>query len=134
VDVQDPTTDTGGADETAERAIGRHLGAVVARDLAAYRATVHPDVTVIIPSGDMLSGADEVVEFHREWFAGGDWTYTVDHRRSTTTGATATAVVDVTYVGGPGAEPSRFRMGLTFTRAGGAWLLIHDQCTVLRSE
>lgn len=131
MDVQDPTTDTG---ETAERAIARHLGAVVARDLDAYRATVHPDVTVIIPSGDMLSGADEVVEFHREWFAGGDWTYTVDHRRSTTTGATATAVVDVTYVGGPGAEPSRFRMGLTFTRAGGAWLLIHDQCTVLRSE
>ncbi|WP_051385532.1 YybH family protein [Actinokineospora inagensis] len=116
----------------AEATIDAHLRAVVGRDLDTFAATVHPDVTVIIPSGRMLRGADEVVGFHREWFTDGDWTYATETVSSTTTGATATRVLRVTVVGEPGAEPSTFLMGLTFVAESGRWLLVHDQCTVLR--
>lgn len=118
----------------AEATIEAHLAAVVGRDLDTYRATLHPDVTVIIPSGRQLTGADEVGEFHREWFADDGWTYVTVDLRSTATTRTATRIVEVTYTGEPGAEPSRFVMGLTFVCEGDRWLLIHDQCTILHTD
>ncbi|GLZ38876.1 nuclear transport factor 2 family protein [Actinokineospora sp. NBRC 105648] len=118
----------------AESTIDAHLAAVIGRDLETYAATVHPDVTVIVPSGRIMRGAEEVVGFHREWFTDGDWTYAAEHVRTTVTDTVATRVVTVTVVGEPGAEPSRFVMGLTFVAESGRWLLIHDQCTVLRPD
>ena len=117
-----------------QAAIDAHLAAVVGRDLAAYAASLHPDVTVVVPSGRVMTGAEEVVAFHEAWFAEVKWTYEVEHRRSVTAAASAVRVVDVTYVDEPGATPSRFTMGLTFVREGTRWLLIHDQCTVLHTE
>ncbi|WP_018684943.1 nuclear transport factor 2 family protein [Actinokineospora enzanensis] len=126
-DVQDWQRD-------ADATVAAHLGAVVGRDLDTYAATVHQDVTVIIPSGRMLRGAAEVIGFHREWFADRAWTYTADPVSGSTTDSTATRVLRVRVVGEPGAEPSEFLMGLTFTAVSGRWLLIHDQCTVLRPD
>ncbi|MBM7773630.1 ketosteroid isomerase-like protein [Actinokineospora baliensis] len=116
----------------AEATIDAHLRAVAGRDLDTFAATVHPEVTVIIPSGRILRGAEEVVAFHREWFTDGDWTYATAPVLATSTATTATRVLEVTVVGEPGAEPSRFLMGLTFVAESGRWLLIHDQCTIGR--
>ncbi|GGS46297.1 MULTISPECIES: nuclear transport factor 2 family protein [Actinokineospora] len=123
-----------GAESDPQAAIEAHLTAIVERDLAAYSATLHPDVTVVVPSGRVMTGAAEVAAFHAEWFAETAWTYRTVTRHSVTTAVSAVRVVEVTYVDHPGAEPSRFVMGLTFTRQDSRWLLIHDQCTVLRSE
>ncbi|MFC5289546.1 YybH family protein [Actinokineospora guangxiensis] len=117
-----------------QAAIDAHLAAVVGRDLAAYAASLHPDVTVVIPSGRVMTGAAEVIAFHETWFTEVEWTYEVEHRRSVTAAGSAVRVVDVTYTDAPGAAPSRFTMGLTFVQEGSRWLLIHDQCTLLRSE
>lgn len=114
--------------------VDAHLAAIAGRDLDGYAATLHPDVTVVVPTGRVMSGAAEVLAFHEEWFAESAWTYDVVSTRSVTAADSAVRVVDVTYADGPGAEPSRFRMGLTFVREDSRWLLIHDQCTVLRSE
>ncbi|MGX7826269.1 YybH family protein [Actinokineospora sp. 24-640] len=123
-----------GPESNPQAAIDAHLAAVIERDLAAYSATLHPDVTVVIPSGRVMTGADEVVAFHSAWFAERDWTYHITHVRSVTTGDSAGRVVEVTYVDTPDAEPSRFVMGLVFVRHDNRWLLIHDQCTLLRME
>jgi uncharacterized protein (TIGR02246 family) len=120
--------------EDAAATIDAHLAAVVNRDLDAYLATVHPNVTVIITSGAMLRGKDAVADFHREWFADPNWTYQATPVRTVSTDAAVSAVVEVTYRGGPDAEPSRFLMGLVFARESNKWLLVHDQCTVLRTE
>lgn len=117
----------------AQAAIDAHLAAVVERDLDAYAASLHPEVTVVVPTGAAMTGAEEVIAFHAEWFAEVSWTYEVTPVHAVTTANTAVRVVDVVYTDEPGAEPSRFRMGLTFIREGTRWLLIHDQCTVLRS-
>ena len=118
----------------AEATIEAHLAAVVNRDLDAYLSTVHPDVTVIITSGAMLRGKDAVADFHRTWFADPNWTYLATPVRTVAMDATASAVVEVTYRGGPDAEPTHFLMGLVFVREGNKWLLVHDQCTVRRTE
>lgn len=123
-----------GLESDPQAAIDAHLAAIVERDLAAYSATLHPDVTVVVPSGRMMTGAEEVVAFHGAWFAERGWTYEVAHLRSVTTADSAGRVVEVTYVDTPGAEPSRFVMGLVFTRHDNRWLLVHDQCTLLRTE
>jgi uncharacterized protein (TIGR02246 family) len=123
-----------GQEYDPQAAIDAHLAAITGRDLAAYSATLHPDVTVVVPSGRMMTGAEEVAAFHSAWFARRDWTYEVTHLRSVTTADSAGRVVEVTYVDTPGAEPSRFAMGLLFVRHDNRWLLIHDQCTLLRME
>ncbi|MGW5052736.1 YybH family protein [Actinokineospora sp. NPDC004072] len=117
-----------------QAAIDAHLAAIAGRDLAGYAASLHPEVTVVVPSGRVMTGAAEVIAFHEQWFAQPGWTYDVVHRRSVTTADSAVRVVEVTYADGPGAPPSRFVMGLSFVREGSAWLLVHDQCTVLRTE
>ena len=123
-----------GRESDAQAAIDAHLAAIVGRDLPAFAASLHPDVTVVVPSGRMMTGAAEVVAFHETWFANPEWTYAVVSTRSATAATAAVRVAEVTYVDGPGAEPSRFAMGLTFVREDNSWLLIHDQCTVLRTE
>jgi uncharacterized protein (TIGR02246 family) len=118
----------------AEAAVEAHLAAIKARDLDAYLATLHPEVTTVTTSGDMLSGIDEVAEFHREWFTDSEWTYSVEPIRTAYAAGAITRFVTVTYRGHPTATPSRFVMGLTFVAEDNGWLLVHDQCTVPRSE
>ena len=115
----------------AQDTIDQHLAAVTGRDLDAYLATIHPDITVIIPIGDRLRGAIEVAEFHSEWFADRDWTYEIEHVDTVITPLTATRFVNVTDQDGPALPPRRFVMGLTFVLYDDRWLLIHDQRTPL---
>ncbi|GAA4429441.1 hypothetical protein GCM10023148_33850 [Actinokineospora soli] len=123
------------ADGTDPQAvIDAHLAAIPARDLAGYAATLHPDVVVVVTSGRVMTGAAEVTAFHEAWFAEPGWTYEAVTTHRTTAAGVATRVVEVTYVDGPGATPSRFAMGLVFVPVGGRWLLVHDQCTPRRTE
>ena len=50
-------------------AVNLHLSAIGRRDLDGYLATVHPDVSLIMPDGRLLTGPEEVAAFHRDWFA-----------------------------------------------------------------
>jgi len=115
----------------AQDTIDQHLATIVGRDLDGFLATIHPDITIIVPNGNVMRGADAVLEFHREWFADGDWTYETERVDAITTPSTATRIVEVTYRDAPSEPATRFVMGLTFVREDDRWLLIHDQCTRL---
>jgi uncharacterized protein (TIGR02246 family) len=109
-----------------------HLTAIRRRDLDAFAATVHKDVTVVLPNGKLLRGRDDVAAFHRDWFADGDWRMELTPEGQTTAGDTAVALFAVDYhdVDGAGAPYHRhYRLALVFARAGDEWLLLHDQNT-----
>ena len=116
----------------ASAALGRHLDTVARRDLDGFAATLHDDVLVVLPTGTTLVGKAEVVEFHREFFADPDWTQDLTERSTTVGEHTARALFEADYrdVDQSGAPVrQRYLVAFVFVRAGGEWLLLHDQCT-----
>jgi uncharacterized protein (TIGR02246 family) len=110
-----------------------HLGAVRRRDLDAFAATVHEDVTLVLPNGTLLCGRDQVVGFHREWFGSDTWRMELAPERRVSAGDTEVAVYLVDYhdVDDGGAPyHRRYRLAMVFARHGDGWLLLHDQNTL----
>lgn len=115
-----------------DAALETHLDAIRRRDLDAFAATVHEDVTLVLPNGTLVSGRDEVVGFHREWFGSDTWRLDLTPERRVSAGATEAAVFladyhDVDDGGAP--YHRRYRLAMVFARHGGEWLLLHDQNT-----
>ncbi|MEU4236779.1 nuclear transport factor 2 family protein [Actinoplanes sp. NPDC026619] len=113
-------------------AVDRHLAAVTGRDLDGYLATVHDDVTLVMLNGRVIEGRAAIGEFHRDWFADPDWSWRLTRLSSVETGGTGVVVLAVDYDdldqhGKP--YSMHYLLGLTFTRHGEAWLLVHDQNT-----
>lgn len=116
----------------ARTAIDQHLETITARDLDGFAATLHEDVVVVLPTGTTLAGKAAVVEFHRSFLADPDWTQELTEQSTTVGEHTARALYEVDYrdVDQAGAPVRmRYLLGLVFARAGGDWLLLHDQCT-----
>jgi uncharacterized protein (TIGR02246 family) len=114
-------------------AVNLHLAAIGRRDLDGYLATVHPDVTLIIPNGRLLSGRDEVAAWHQDWFGDPDWSWELDLRHTVTAGDTGLAVFAADYhdLDGEGRPYDlRYLLSLVFVRDGDRWLLLHDQNTL----
>ena len=115
-------------------AVEHHLATISARDLDAFLATVHDDVSLIAPNGRMLAGKAEVAAFHRDWFADPDWSWTPQPLRRVEAGGTGIAVHAVTYhdLDAEGrAYSMSYVLTLVFGHIGGTWLLIHDQNTLV---
>ncbi|BCJ48718.1 hypothetical protein Asp14428_01930 [Actinoplanes sp. NBRC 14428] len=113
-------------------ALEHHLATITGRDAEAFLATVHDDVAVITPDGRLLAGREEVGAFHREWFADPDWSWKLEPLRCTEAGDTGVATYAVTYEDvDAGGRPyaMNYVLSLVFARAGGTWLLLHDQNT-----
>ena len=113
-------------------AVNAHLAAIGRRDLDGYLATVHPDATLIMPDGRLLTGRDEIAAMHREWFGDPDWSWELDLRHTATAGGAGVAIFAADYhdLDGKG-QPYElsYLLTLVFVRAGDAWLLLHDQNT-----
>jgi uncharacterized protein (TIGR02246 family) len=110
-----------------------HLAAVTGRDLQAYLATVHEDVSLILPNGKLIAGRDAVVAFHADWFGDPDWSWKLTPVRYAEAGDAGLAVYAVEYhdVDGEGRPYTMaYVLTLTFTRRDGTWLLLHDQNTL----
>ena len=113
-------------------AVEAHLATVERRDIAGFAATVHPDVTVVLPAGRILTGRDQVTEYHRGWFADPDWRMDTTEERIHVAGGTGLALYTVDYhdIDADGAPTElRYRLSLVFTRGERGWLLLHDQNT-----
>ena len=111
-----------------DAALETHLDAIRRRDLDAFAATVHEDVTLVLPNGTLVRGRDEVVDFHREWFGSDTWRMDLAPERRVSAGDTEVAVFLVDYHDAD-AYHLRYRLALVFTRHGDGWLLVHDQNT-----
>ena len=114
-------------------AVDHHLTTIADRDIEAFLATVHDDVSLVAPDGRVIAGRAEVAAFHRDWFADPDWSWTLEPLRRVRAGDTGIAVQAVTYhdLDGQGqAYTLRYVLTLVFARVGGTWLLVHDQNTL----
>jgi uncharacterized protein (TIGR02246 family) len=113
-------------------AVEHHLATVGGRDLDGYLATVHDDVSLVLPNGRLVEGRDAVGAFHRDWFDDPDWNWTPQPVRTTVAGDTGVALYAVEYrdLDGSGQPYTmRYLLSLTFARQDGRWLLLHDQNT-----
>ena len=113
-------------------AVDRHLATVTGRDLPGYLATVHDDVSLVLPNGRLIAGREAVGAFHRDWFDDPDWSWTLTPTRTATAGDTGLALFAAEYrdldaAGKP--YTMGYLLSLTFTRRDGRWLLLHDQNT-----
>jgi ketosteroid isomerase-like protein len=114
-------------------AVDRHLATITERDLTAYLATVHDDVTLIMPNGRLVEGKPALATFTGDWFGDLDWTWHLSPVHTTAADDTGVALFTVDYhdvdaAGQP--YQLRYLLGLTFTRQNGVWLLLHDQNTL----
>jgi len=117
--------------------LANHLAAIGARDLDAYAATLHEQVTLILPNGTVHAGRQAVVDFHRGFFADPDWRQDFTAERLVVTARAAAAIYRADYHDvDTGGTPyhRRFLVALLFVPVGDRWLLLHDQCTPLPAE
>jgi uncharacterized protein (TIGR02246 family) len=118
---------------TFAAAVNAHLATIASRDLDGYLATVHQDVSLIMPNGRLLTGRDEVAALHRDWFGDPDWSWELDLKASTTAGDTGVAIFAADYhdldADGRPYDVS-YLLTLVFVRDGDRWLLLHDQNTL----
>ncbi|MEW9556451.1 SgcJ/EcaC family oxidoreductase [Nonomuraea sp. NPDC050783] len=113
-------------------ALDAHLKAIEARDLEGYLATVHQDVTLVLPNGKLLRGAEEIAAYHRAWFSDHDWSLRAETVRVETAGDAAFALLSVVYDDlDPDGKPYQklYYLTLYFVRSDERWLLVHDQNT-----
>lgn len=108
--------------------VSAHLAAIAARDLDAYLATVHDDVSIILPNGKLITGRKAVADFHKDWFADTDWTMQTEVVHEAKAENTTVVVVDVDYhdldmEGRPYSK--QYLLSLVFVDG----LLLHDQNT-----
>ena len=114
-------------------AVNEQLAAIGRRDLDGYLATVHDDVTLIMPNGRFVNGRAAVADLHREWLADPDWSWEADLQHSVTAGETGVAIFAVDYhdLDGDGRRYDlSYLLTLVFVRAGDRWLMVHDQNTL----
>ncbi|MDQ3264330.1 MAG: GNAT family N-acetyltransferase [Myxococcota bacterium] len=116
--------------------LAAHLEAVSSRNLEAYAATIsEANLTVVMPFGKILRGREEVLAFHRGWFADLDWTWTPRVLETRELGDTRLALVEVDYRDLDREQrptSQRLLLTLTFAREAGGWRLVHDQNTAVR--
>lgn len=116
-----------------DQVLAAHVASISRRDLDAYLATVHDAVSLILPTGTLLRGREEVGKFHADWFSDPDWTFSATVVGREVVGDTAVILCDVDYrdVDSAG-EPvaMRYRLSLVFVRQPAGWLLLHDQNTI----
>ena len=115
-------------------ALDEHLGALQARDVERFGATLGDDVVVVDGAGTLTRGAGAVLRSHAEWFGSPDlWTFEYETVFARETASSGLALIVVTYRHTPAAEPARFLLSLVFERgADGSFKFVYDQNTPLR--
>lgn len=114
-----------------------HLAAIQARDLDALLATVTsgPRLTLILPSGTVLSTRDEYRQLHVEWFAEKDWRMIFEVLEVRELGDAGVGLVkyQAQALQPDGSFQTRREalLSLVFAREAGSWRLVFDQNTVI---
>jgi len=118
-----------------EDALHLHLQSIENRDIEAFAEFLHPSLNsiIILPNGGMVEGFDNIVNFHREWFADFDWKMDVEVIDTFIAGSVGYALLDVVYhdldENGQPYELKYF-LSLLFNEIDGKWILLRDQNTL----
>lgn len=118
-----------------DEALKAHFEAIQNRDLEAYTKTIttDPNLPLIFPEGTMLMTRQEVLDFHKTWFADPNWVYEPVIIGTMVSGNAAVATVRYTYRDTPEGPPRSAFLGLVFELQNGEWRLIHDQNTRIQT-
>ncbi|MDJ0757056.1 MAG: hypothetical protein QNJ45_26225 [Ardenticatenaceae bacterium] len=124
---------------TFSKTLTVHLDAIQNRDLETFTGTLAADgkLTIILPNGSFMNQFEEIVEFHRQWFADPDWSLILEEISRWQTEHVGSVVYRVIYNDlDPDGKPYhlRYLLNLTFIYQEGRWLLVHDQNTMLSDE
>lgn len=115
--------------------LDNHLKAIADRNLEGFAETLVKDdrLTLVLPNCSVISGYDETVKFHKNWFADPDWHLETSLIKTLESESSCTALFDVVYsdVDETGAPyQMKYVLSLTFVHEQGAWLLVFDQNTM----
>ncbi|MEP2935368.1 MAG: nuclear transport factor 2 family protein [Gilvibacter sp.] len=112
----------------------KHLDAVTNKDLMTLESTMSPDgqMELIQPSSETVYGVEGFMEFHREWFAVPDWTFTTKILSKDVGETIGVATTEILYQ-----EPERNgkpyfnRMNVSYTlqKIDGNWYIIKDHAS-----
>ena len=131
----EPATPTTGAPLRAT--VDAHLAAIQARDLDGLLATVTsgPQLTLILPNGNVLRTREEYRQLHVEWFAEKDWKMVFEVLEVRELGDAGVALVkyQAQALQADGTYQTRREalLSLLFAREAGSWRLVFDQNTVI---
>ncbi len=113
-------------------ALATHLGAISARDIATFGATISrdPEARVVGPDGAEIIGYEAIVAAHRDWFSSSaQWSFEPQIRLVRAAEHLSFALLEVDYR--EGGSRQRFLLSVIFLRENGAWKLWYDQNTPL---
>ncbi len=116
-----------------KQALTTHIHAIETRDLKAYQKTIAKDVLLILPNGHMISGYDEMINFHKDWFSDPDWSMKLEILSLKEYSDTAMVLYDVIYMDlDQDCKPYELKyfLSLHFKLEAGKWLLTFDQNTL----
>jgi len=112
----------------------KHLDAVTNKDLKTLESTMAPNgkMELIQPSSETVYGVDGFMNFHKEWFAVPNWTFTTKILSKDVGQLIGVATVEIRYQ-----EPERNgkpyfnRMNVSYTleKFDGQWYLIKDHAS-----
>lgn len=114
-----------------EKALERHLDAILSKNLDAYMATLtaSDDLMLIFPAGELIDSTEGVVNFHREWFGDANWVMEPEVIKTIEGSDQSTALLRYQYRDTPDGEPRSAWLLLVFQLEDGQWRLVHDQNT-----
>lgn len=126
-------------EEKFTSAMQRHLDAVSNRDLPVLKSTLSQDssMILILPQSKVMTTAREFLDYHRDWFAVGEWTFDTKILSIEVGTTHGFAVVEVMY-----REPERngepyynkLIVSYDLRLEGGEWKIVKDHaCSIEKS-
>ena len=114
-------------------AVGTHLDALSSRNLGDIKDTLtkNEDITVILPDGTTVEGAEAYLQFHRDWFADGEWVFEPQIVKLIEDRDMGVALIRTRYRDAPDAAPEARWLTLVFQKQGKHWRLVHNQNTAI---
>jgi ketosteroid isomerase-like protein len=90
-------------------------------------------IRIIFPDGGTIEGYDDILSFHKEWFADMDWRMDFEILDIYSNGLMGYALMDVVYHdldenGSP--YEMNYYLSLLFEKIDNKWILIRDQNTL----
>ena len=116
-------------------ALAAHLKAIKNKDLPAFAEFLHPtqNTIIILPNGSMIEGYDNILDFHKDWFADMDWSIDVKILDIFAIGDMGYALLDVVYNDidqDRNPYSMKYFLSLIFAKIDGKWILLRDQNTL----
>lgn len=117
-----------------DAAVRSYVDTTDQRDAAGFNRLLHEEVTGVLPEGSVFAGRAEMADFVTRFFANTTWTQTFTPTRRAVFGCDSAFVLfESVYAEPATGYQQNLRIGVSWTREHGRWLVIQDQNTEVLS-